>query len=940
MLFLILYISEASAQAQSRNISGRIVDAKKQTAIPGAIINVDNTFLWAVSDRNGHFSIRGVPGGKQTLQASFLGYVTATIQLDASGDVNGITVGLIERTLAIDEVVVTAQAADANLNTTLTIGSNALEHMQISNVADVAALLPGGKTVNPDLTTNPVFSLRSGGSTAANAAFGTAVEVDGVRMGNNASFGAMGGIGTRSIAVGDIESVEVLTGVPSAEYGDLNSGVVQIHTRKGRTPLNVLLSVNPRTQQTSFSKGFDLGANKGVFNLSGEWAKATQQLSSPYTSYTRRGFSLGYGNTFRDVLKLQVGVTGNIGGMNTKDDPDAYTEEYIRERDHVFRANTSLAWLLNKSWITNLKFDASVSLRDNRSFAHMYYSYGSEQPAVHADREGYFMADKLPYTFFADQIIDSKELNFAAALKYEWSSRWGSIRNNVKAGVQWKANGNVGEGEYYLDPALAPNGYRPRPYSSYPFMHNLALYAEDNFSFPIGLTTLSVMAGARFERVFIHGTRYENLNTLSPRFNARWRLSDGISVRGGWGVTEKLPSYYVLYPRQEYRDIQTFGFSYNNNESSYIYHTQPYALRHNASLKWQRNHNAEAGLDLYFGGVKVSLVGYINRTKQPYKYASDYAPFSYDILRRPDGFTMPAQPEVKVDNQTGMVYMRDASDVYWTPMDVLVSDQTFVKSTWPDNGADMTRKGIELIVDFPEIKPLSTQIRLDAAYGYTKYVDSSPSCYYNTGWSHSDAENYPNRSYQYVGIYANGGGSSSVVNGRRTQSLDANITAITHIPRARLIVSCRLEMSLVKRTQNLSVYGGRSYAFTVEEAGATDTGGNIYDGNSYTAVWPVAYVGLDGAVRPFTKTEAADPLFSSLLLKSGNAYTFAGDGYDPYFSANLSVTKEIGDHVSLSFFANNFTRAPRYKRSYATGIDAVIAAIPEFYYGITCRIKL
>lgn len=85
--------------------------------------------------------------------------------------------------------------------------------------------------------------------------------------------------------------------------------------------------------------------------------------------------------------------------MNTKDDPDAYTGEYTKVRDNVFRANTSLTWLLNKSWVTNLKLDASVYFNDNHSHAHTFYSYASEQPAVHTGQEGYFIANKLPYTF-------------------------------------------------------------------------------------------------------------------------------------------------------------------------------------------------------------------------------------------------------------------------------------------------------------------------------------------------------------------------------------------------------------------------------------------------------------------------------------------------------------------------------------------------------------
>ena len=97
------------------------------------------------------------------------------------------------------------------------------------------------------------------------------------------------------------------------------------------------------------------------------------------------------------------------------------------------------------------------------------------------------------------------------------------------------------------------------------------------------------------------------------------------------------------------------------------------------------------------------------------------------------------------------------------------------------------------------------------------------------------------------------------------------------------------------------------------------------------------HMDLDGNVYPFTDAEAADPEFSVLLIRSANAYTFAADGYGPYFSANLSITKEIGDHVSLSFFANNFTNSRMAVKSLATGVSAIFT--PDFYYGLTCRLK-
>jgi outer membrane receptor protein involved in Fe transport len=188
-----------------------------------------------------------------------------------------------------------------------------------------------------------------------------------------------------------------------------------------------------------------------------------------------------------------------------------------------------------------------------------------------------------------------------------------------------------------------------------------------------------------------------------------------------------------------------------------------------------------------------------------------------------------------------------------------------------------------------------------------------------------------------VGIYANGGSATAVINGKMTHNLDANLTAITHIPQVRLIITCRLEMSLLRLSRNISRYQGKDYAYTVSETDKNPTGGNISDGNSFTAVRPVAYMDLEGNVHLFTDEQAADPDFASLILKSANAYTFALDGYGPYMSANLSVTKEIGDHVSLSFFANNFTNSRPYVKSFATGVGAIFT--PAFYYGLTCRLK-
>lgn len=931
-VFLLFVSFSLSGEDGTFSISGKVTDDAGE-GIPWAGLVLKETGIWTVSDDDGRFVFGNVLPGTYTLEVSCLGYVTQKREIVIDADMPGLLVRLPENSLALDGVVVTARQGEDAMNTTLVFDRNALDHLQMSNVADVAALLPGGKTVNPDLTASNVLSVRDGGVSAGNAAFGTAIEVDGVRLGNNASFGAMSGIDTRNIQVQNIESIEILTGVPSAEYGDLNGGLVRIHTKKGRTPVNVVFAVNPRTWSVSANKGIGLPEGKGVLNVGAEWTRATRKLSSPYTSYTRRGISFSYSNTFSKVLHFEAGLSGNIGGMNTKDDPDAFTGEYTKVRDNVFRANASLTWLLDRKWITNLKAEASVNFNDNLSHEHLFYSSASNQPAVHAEDKGYFLAERLPLSYFADRMTDSKELDFAASVKYGLDRRLGRVENHLKAGIQWKANGNAGAGEYYMDPSLAEDGYRPRPYSGYPYMHNLAVYAEENAEIPVGKTLLGLSAGIRLENVFVKGTQYRHVSSLSPRFNLKWKLTDYLTLRGGWGITEKLPSFYILYPQQLYRDIQTFGFSHGGS-TSYVYYTVPYTMLYNPELRWQRSHNAELGVEISpVKGMDISVVGYYHRTVNPYKYSNRYTPFSYDMIQMPDGYEMPENPQMQVDSQTGMVYLRDGSEAFWTPMEVKVTDRSFFNSRYADNGADINRAGVELIVDFPEIRPVRTRFRLDANYSFTRYADNSLYWYYQNGWSHTSLKD---RSYQYVGIYATGNGTS-VYNGELTHSADMNLTAITHIPRARIIITCRLEMSLLKRSRKLSEYNGQEYAYNASEDSYVPSGGSIYDGNSYTVIRPVAYMDLDGNVYPFTDAEAADPEFSVLMMRSANAYTFAMDGYGPYFSANLSITKEIGDHVSLSFFANNFTNSRIAVKSIATGVSAIFT--PDFYYGLTCRLK-
>ena len=258
LLILLIATAALDVFAAGHRVRGRVTDAGG-AALPGAVVHLDENYLWAVTDLDGKFILEGVEAGSYQMKTECLGFVSDIRNLKIAGNIDTIEIVLQEQTLALDEVVVTAEMSKDNLNTTRKIERTALDHLQASGLSNIAALMPGGKTVNPDLTAASELTVRGGGTGAGNAAFGTAVEVNGVRMGDNAAFGGLAGVDTRSLQVENIESVEVISGVPSAEYGDLGSGMVKVTTRKGRTPLQTTFSVNPRTYDVSVSKGIGIG---------------------------------------------------------------------------------------------------------------------------------------------------------------------------------------------------------------------------------------------------------------------------------------------------------------------------------------------------------------------------------------------------------------------------------------------------------------------------------------------------------------------------------------------------------------------------------------------------------------------------------------------------------------------------------------------------------
>lgn len=981
-LLLILTFPLAWSQTRMFSISGTVLDRRTGEPVEFAAVIMKNSQQWAVADSRGNFHIGNVYPGRDVISASCLGFVTAEAEISVSGDIEGYEIYLDEDNLTLESVVVTAQENENSATTSRIIDRTALDHVQMLNVTDISGLLPGGSTSNPSLTSSQRFSIRSGGSSeSGNPTFGTAVEVDGVRLSSNASFGDAAGVTTNNIASSNVESVEVISGVASVEYGDMSSGVVKVNTRKGVTPYIVTMSSNPRTKQVSASKGFNLGesrkgASRGVLNSSLEYTRAISNQMSPYTSYDRKQLSLTYSNTFSRgllaelPLRLSAGFTGNIGGYDTKADPDTFLDTYTRQRDNIYRGNLTLDWLLSKPWITNLELKASVVYSDKQSAQRSNYSSAAGTVAIHGREEGYYVAQTyeadpdaavnlIPRGYWYNTMyVDDRPLTYKISLKADWARQFGKVNNKVKLGGEWSADGNFGVGQYSDDMSTAPT-FREYRYCDTPFMNNVAVYLEDNVVVPLGRTRLNLIAGIRNDNTIIRRSAYGTTSSWSPRFNAKYTVFSPedrsrdfvkeLSFRAGWGVSVKLPSYGILYPEPTYQDIRVFNPTTGSDGNAYYaYYILPRTIEYNSALRWQKTRQTEVGMDIDLNGYRVSLAAYYTRTLDAYRITSDYERFTYNYTDQSDlaSCTIPSgDRRYEVDGRTGIVTVYDKTGTLSPQTLTYSAREAFVSKRYADNDVSPSvRYGVEWVIDFKKIKPINTTIRLDGSfYGY-RSVDRNITAYYPSNATSSDGT-----PFKYVG-YCYGG--NSVSNGRETRTVNANLTITTHIPKVRLIISMKFEASLLRYSRYLSEMedGQRSYVIAdMNSQFPAENGGSIYDGQNYTITYPQYYVSYaSGERRDFLtdyrwakdNDQALYTDLSRLVTRSSYLYFFSKDYISPYFSANISVTKEIGDIASISFYANNFFNNHGQVYSTRTGNwSSVSSYIPGFFYGLSLRLK-
>ena len=980
ILLLIFFLIETAAVMAGTGrytVSGRVLDEHDLKPLPYATVKVLNLELWAITDEGGAFTIANVPEGTTTLEITTLGYVTRSISFTLSHNTDLKNIRLKEDNLSLPGVEVTARKQSTTGTTTYTLDRTTLDHSQVLSLNDIMSLLPGGQTVNSTLMNDTRLALRSSTGERGNAAFGTAIEVDGMRLDNNASMSETQSASTRNVAASNIESVEVIAGIPGVEYGDVSNGVVKVNTRRGHSPWIVEASVNPYTRQVALSKGLTLGHRGGTLNFSLEHARSFADIASPHTAYNRNILSATYSKAFAlrgTTLNLTAGLTGNIGGYNSEADPDAFRDTYQRQRDNLLRGNLQLDWLCNtrSAGVFNVNLQAAFSYADKRSESYVNTSSSSSQAYLHTMTDGYAIARDYAEGMGTGSIVlgptgywyvrsynDQKPLSLQLKLKADWTRRLRGAVNRLTVGSELNTSRNDGQGTYYEDMRLAPT-WRPYDYSTLPTMRNLALFVENRLT----MGPLLLVAGLRDDITMISGSSYGTASSLSPRLNARYNIIKGgsasLTIHAGYGKSVKLPSFQVLYPADTYTDRLVFTpGSTADNKAYYAYYTNVQRALYNSDLKWQRTHQVEAGADATLGKARLSVSAFWSRTYDPYQTVNLYTPFAYNQTSQSalEGCGIAVADRLySVDPTTGVVTVTSSANGQTTTLPY-TTRHTYTSNRQYVNGSPVTRYGLEWVAEMPLVSNRHTvglSLRFDGNYYHYRGVDrtliaGAPN---GVGDQASTSGQQPLIGY-YVGsniTSASAASTPSVSNGVLNKSCSMNTTLTARMPRLRLVMTMRLETTFLNYRRNLSE---NRTTIALDQAG--DVTGTPYDGQKdhYVAVYPEFYSTWDNPTARIPFAEAllaakdSDPALyrqlSALIVRSNTAYYFNPQRVSAYCSANFSVTKEIGRWVSLSFYANNFFNNMAKVRNTQTGLETSLfnsGYIPKFYYGASVRIKL
>ncbi len=251
----ITLLSSAGLNAQSTgSLTGQVLDAS-QMPIPGAAVTLKGTTTGSVTDATGRYSISGIAPGTITVQASFLGYVTATSSTKiTAGTRSVLNFVLTEDVKMLGEAVVVGYGTTQSRDLTGAVSAIPSKNFQQGNFATPEQMVVG-KTPGVRITQNSgvpgggsVIRIRGGSS--LNASNDPLIVIDGVPVDNGGIAGAANPLAL--INPEDIESFTVLKDASAAAiYGSrAANGVILITTKRAASgKFSIELSTNSSAKQ-------------------------------------------------------------------------------------------------------------------------------------------------------------------------------------------------------------------------------------------------------------------------------------------------------------------------------------------------------------------------------------------------------------------------------------------------------------------------------------------------------------------------------------------------------------------------------------------------------------------------------------------------------------------------------------------------------------------
>jgi TonB-linked SusC/RagA family outer membrane protein len=221
--------SQAQTEIKSQLISGKVIDRKTKTGIPGVNIVVDRTYRGCTTDGNGNFSIQAGLG--QTLVFSSIGYVTQKVKIVKPSMV----IELEEHVESLDEVTVRATKNINDIDMRKIAG--AIETVNVQKLSsrpeiNLSMMLQGQVpglvvTSTGELGTKPTVRIRGTSSfRKGDAANEPLYVLDGMIISSDAFY---------TLNAEDFEEIKVLKdAAASALYGiKAANGVVEITSKRG-----------------------------------------------------------------------------------------------------------------------------------------------------------------------------------------------------------------------------------------------------------------------------------------------------------------------------------------------------------------------------------------------------------------------------------------------------------------------------------------------------------------------------------------------------------------------------------------------------------------------------------------------------------------------------------------------------------------------------------